>query len=40
MREFLHRRPLDAALDREAFVALGMKYLDEAEQAARAESGA
>jgi hypothetical protein len=37
LREFLGRRPLDAALDRETFVALGMKYLDEAE---RVESGA
>lgn len=32
VREFLGRRPLDAALDRETFVALGMKYLDEAER--------
>ena len=39
MREFLQRRPLDAALDRETFVTLGMKYLEEAEQAARVESG-
>jgi hypothetical protein len=36
VREFLGRRPLDATLDRETFVALGMKYLDEAE---RVESG-
>lgn len=34
LREFLGRRPLDAALDRETFVALGMKYLDAAERAA------
>jgi hypothetical protein len=27
VREFLGRRPLDAALDRETFVALGMSYL-------------
>ncbi len=33
LREFLGRRPLDATLDRETFVALGMKYLDEAERA-------
>jgi hypothetical protein len=36
LREFLGRRPLDSALDRETFVALGMKYLDEAE---RVETG-
>ena len=36
LREFLGRRPLDAALDRATFVTLGMKYLDEAE---RVESG-
>ena len=36
LREFLGRRPLDATLDRETFVALGMKYLDEAE---RVETG-
>jgi len=33
VRDFLARRPLDAALDREAFVALGLSYLDEAERA-------
>jgi DNA repair exonuclease SbcCD nuclease subunit len=33
VREFLARRPLDAALDREAFVALGMRYLEETERA-------
>lgn len=36
VREFLGRRPLDAAMDREAFVALGMRYFEEAE---RVESG-
>lgn len=29
VKEFLSRRPLDAALDREAFVALGMSYLED-----------
>jgi hypothetical protein len=33
LREYLGRRPLDAALDREAFVTLGMRYLEEAERA-------
>jgi hypothetical protein len=37
LREFLSRRPLDAALDREKFVALGMQYLEAVE---RAEGGA
>lgn len=33
VREFLSRRPLDAAMDRDAFVKLGLTYLDETEQA-------
>jgi hypothetical protein len=32
LREFLGRRPLDAALDREKFVALGMQYLEAVER--------
>ena len=36
LREFLSRRPLDTALDRVTFVAVGTKYLDDAE---RVESG-
>lgn len=36
VREFLGRRLLDAAIDRDAFVSLGMKYL---EDAGRVESG-
>jgi DNA repair protein SbcD/Mre11 len=33
VRDFLTRRPLDAALNRDAFVALGLTYLDAAERA-------
>jgi hypothetical protein len=34
LRNFLTRRPLDADLDREAFVGLGVRYLEEAAAAA------
>ncbi|MFN2571400.1 MAG: hypothetical protein ABR537_07295 [Gemmatimonadales bacterium] len=37
VREFLGRRPLDAELNRETFVTLGVEYL---EAASRAESEA
>ena len=39
LREFLSRRPLDASLDREAFVRLGVEYLEQVGREATGEAG-
>src|SRR5438445_88746 len=39
LREFLNRRPLDAALDRDAFVRLGVEYLERVGREATGEAG-
>ena len=39
VREFLSRRPLDADLDRAAFVRLGVEYLEQTGRGAAAGAG-
>jgi len=39
LREFLNRRPLDAVLDRDAFVRLGVEYLEQVGREATGEAG-